>query len=110
SPAKGFGASISCDSDTATEFRGRRTEAQTAHAGELLHRPEADVVTVEPVLGRTRLTAANHRVAGVELAMCDQPHGAAARAGHHGHIRVLGVAEFGLVFKYENCRSEERRV
>ncbi len=75
---------------------------QTAAVSLLLRHAVTDVLAFEAVLGRTNVAAADHRLSGVELAARDQPHCPAARTRHDGHIRILRMAQFGLVLQHEN--------
>lgn len=58
---------------------------------------EVDVFAVEFVFGGAFVTAADHGFAGAELAARNQAHGSAARAGHDRYVRILRVAELGLI-------------
>ena len=61
-----------------------------------------DALALQPILRRARITTADHRLALTELPPRDQPHRPASRARHHSNIRVLGMAELGLIFQEEN--------
>src|SRR5580658_6919733 len=62
----------------------------------LLRQPVADIIAIKPVLCRAGVASANHRLAAVKLMAGNEPQSAAARARHHGYIRILCLAELGL--------------
>ena len=67
-----------------------------------VRRTKADVLPIQPVLGRADVTPADHRLAAAKLPPRDQPHGPAARAGHDGDERVLGMTQLRLILQDEN--------
>ncbi len=72
------------------------------HRSSLLRASEADILAVQPVLGRTDIAAADHRFPSIKLAARYQSQRAAPRARHHGYERILRVTHLGLVFQHEN--------
>ena len=57
-----------------------RIQTQTVARARLLNLPEADILTLQTVLGGADVAAADHRLATAELTPRNEPQGATTRA------------------------------
>ena len=61
-----------------------------------------DTFALEPIFRRADIAAADHHLSLTKLPPRNQTHRSATRARHHRYVRILCVAQLGLVLQKED--------